>query len=537
MVRKSPSGMSLVIVGTLVAAICVWTVLLLNTDWVTAWDHHTQPTPLNPGSDAGQIATALALVSEPVLVYLALLFVALWAYRGRMRNLAGALVLMVIIGYGGGWLFKHFVARPRPDEVIRLISALGYAYPSSHLIASTIGVIAVGSVLVVTRHRRVAQLRWALIGALILVLVGADRLLLGAHHVSDLIGGVFYGAAVAAVSLLIAGVSVLPPFVTTGHRPRIARRALDAPGDTTAPVKHTKKRAAVIYNPSRVSDWVGFRRALDYELRTRGWAQAMWLETQVDDPGRSQTKRAIELGADLIIAAGGDGTVRVVAAEVANSGIPFAVIPAGTGNLLAKNLGIPLDERAAMEVAFGGRTRPIDVVQVTIDDERIDHFVVLAGIGIDAMIMQETNPDLKRAVGSAAYFLAAARSANHPALHATITVDDQEPFRRRAHVLVLGNVGYLQANIPLIPDAKPDDGLLDLLIASPRKPTDWFNLITRVLTRRDRDLDQLDRITGGKVRIEVSEGDHFELDGDPAGECHTLVAEVLPGALEICVPH
>lgn len=262
----------------------------------------------------------------------------------------------------------------------------------------------------------------------------------------------------------------------------------------------------------------------------------MWLETRIDDPGRSQTRRAIELGADLIIAAGGDGTVRVVAAEVAESGIPFAVIPAGTGNLLAKNLGIPLDERAAMDVAFGGNTRAIDVVRVTIDDDRQDHFVVLAGIGIDAMIMQETNPDLKRAVGSAAYFLAAARSANHPALHATITVDDGEPIRRRAHVLVLGNVGYLQANIPLIPDAKPDDGLLDLLIASPRKPTDWLRLTARVLTRRDRDLDQLDRITGSKIRIEVAEGDHFELDGDPAGECHTMEAEILPGALDIRVP-
>ena len=247
-------------------------------------------------------------------------------------------------------------------------------------------------------------------------------------------------------------------------------------------------------------------------------------------------RRAIESGADLVIAAGGDGTIRVVAAEMEGTGIPLGLIPAGTGNLLAKNLGIPLDSRAAIEVALGGKNRSIDIVQVTIDDDRVDHFVVMAGIGIDAVILQETNPDLKRAVGSAAYFMSAARNANHPALHATITVDDQEPIRRRAHVLVLGNVGFLQGNIPLIPDAKPDDGLLDLLIASPRRPADWVKLITHVMTRRDRDLDQLDRITGSKIKIEVVEGDHFELDGDPAGECHSMLAEVLPGALTIRVP-
>jgi YegS/Rv2252/BmrU family lipid kinase len=292
----------------------------------------------------------------------------------------------------------------------------------------------------------------------------------------------------------------------------------------------------VVYNPARISDWVGFRRSLEYELRTRGWGQALWLETTVDDPGREMTRRAIASGADLVIAAGGDGTVRVVAAEMANSGIPFSVIPAGTGNLLAKNLGIPLDERAAMETAFSGVERSIDVVEVTIDDQRTDHFVVMAGIGIDATIMQETNPELKRAVGSAAYFVAAARNANHPALHATITVDDGEPIRRRAHVLVLGNVGFLQANIPLIPDAKPDDGLIDLLVASPRKATDWVRLFARVMTRRDRDEEQLDRIIGSRIRIEVAEGDHFELDGDPAGECHTMIAQTLPKALIIRVP-
>src|SRR5690606_3928569 len=149
---------------------------------------------------------------------------------------------------------------------------------------------------------------------------------------------------------------------------------------------------------------------------------------------------------------------------------------------------------------------------------------------------QDTNPDLKKAVGSAAYFVSAARNANHPALHATIQLDDQPPLRRRAHVVVIGNVGFLQAGIQLIPDAAPDDGLLDVLIASPRRATDWVKLIARVLARQRRTDDQLDRLTGRRVTITVEERDRYQLDGDTEGECNRLSAEVLPGALLLRSP-
>ena len=178
----------------------------------------------------------------------------------------------------------------------------------------------------------------------------------------------------------------------------------------------------------------------------------------------------------------------------------------------------------------------IDLVRLSVDDGASDHFAVMAGIGIDAVIMQGTNPDLKKAVGSAAYFVSAAQSANHPALHATVQVDDQPPLRRKAHVIVVGNVGYLQANIPLIPDARPDDGLLDVMIASPRGASDWIRITTRVLTRQRRTDPALDRITGRRVTITVEERDHYQLDGDTVGECNSMTAEVVPGALTLRVP-
>src|SRR5919206_2643385 len=138
----------------------------------------------------------------------------------------------------------------------------------------------------------------------------------------------------------------------------------------------------------------------------------------------------------------------------------------------------------------------------------------MAGIGVDAVIMEGTDPNLKRAVGSAAYFLSAAKNAKHPALQATITVDDEPPIPRRAHVIVIGNVGFLQGNIQLIPDARADDGLLDVLVASPRSIRDWVRITTQVLARRRRSDDQVDRLTGRKVTIAVDTRDHFQLDGD-----------------------
>ncbi len=218
----------------------------------------------------------------------------------------------------------------------------------------------------------------------------------------------------------------------------------------------------------------------------------------------------------------GDGTIRVICSGLADTGIPFGLIPAGTGNLLARNIGIPLDEVAALDVAFDGVDKAVDLVRLQVDDQPPDHFAVMAGIGLDAVIVEGADPKMKKAVGSAAYFVSAAQNANHPAMHATIAVDDQPPIKRRAHLIIVGNVGFLLANIQLIPGARADDGMLDVLVASPRTLSDWVRLTTRVLTRRKQPDDQLDRLTGHKVTITVEERDQVQLDGDTVGECNTL---------------
>lgn len=293
------------------------------------------------------------------------------------------------------------------------------------------------------------------------------------------------------------------------------------------------RSCAVIYNPTKVSD--KFHALVEESLQRNGWSNTLWLETSAEDPGRAMTRQAVTEQVDLVIGAGGDGTIRYVADGLAHSGIPVGLVPAGTGNLLARNLDLPLEEVEAIEVALGGQVRLMDLVRITVDDRPPEHFAVMAGIGIDAMMMDETNEDLKDKVGSAAYFVAAGKALGRLPVRMTVQLDNNRPVRRHAMLCVIGNVGTLRGNLTLIPGASPDDGLLDLYIASPRRFRHWAKVALRLITRRPKKDDQVDQHMGKRVRIKIHGKDNYQLDGDVVGESTTLDAEIQPGALAICV--
>ena len=294
------------------------------------------------------------------------------------------------------------------------------------------------------------------------------------------------------------------------------------------------RRCAVIYNPTKVSD--KFRALVEEGLQQKGWGNTLWLETSVEDPGGAIASQAVAAHVDLVIAAGGDGTIRAVADAMAHTGIPLGLVPAGTGNLLARNLDLPLEEVDAIEVALSRQVRQLDLVKIIVDDRAPEHFAVMAGIGVDAMIMDETDEGLKDKVGSAAYFVAAAKALGRLPVRMTVQLDGNRPVRRQAMLCVIGNVGTLRGNLTLIPGARPDDGLLDIYIASPRRFRHWVKIALRLMTRRAKKDDQVDQHTGKRVRIKLHEKDNYQLDGDVVGEATTLDAEIQPGALALCVP-
>ena len=294
------------------------------------------------------------------------------------------------------------------------------------------------------------------------------------------------------------------------------------------------RRCAVIFNPAKVSD--GFRDAMSARLAAARWMNPIWLPTTEDDPGRSMAATAVEQQVDLVVAAGGDGTVRIVADGLANTGIPMGIVPSGTANLLARNLGIPMTEADAIDITLSGRTRTIDLIKLSVDGGEGEHFAVMAGMGIDAMIMDETRPELKDKIGTAAYFVAAARALGRLPVPMRIKVDDHHTHHRRAMICVVGNVGGLPGNITLIPGAEPDDGQLDVYVASPHRFTQWVRVFARLITRRSNGQDRVDQWRGRRVEVRLEKPDSYQLDGDAVGELRRLVAEVQPEALSVRVP-
>ncbi|MEU4601803.1 diacylglycerol kinase family protein [Kribbella sp. NPDC023972] len=291
----------------------------------------------------------------------------------------------------------------------------------------------------------------------------------------------------------------------------------------------------MILNPTKVLDVDEFRRTVDAALTERGFDDSLWLETTVDDAGSTMAKRAIEETVDLVVVAGGDGTVRVVCAELARSGIPVAVLPAGTGNLLARNLGISLDLEVALAELLGGGEQRIDSVQIEGDELPTDRFVVMAGLGLDAAIIADAPDELKKRVGWAAYVVATLKNLNHPFVRVEIIVDDRPPVRRRARTVVIGNVGTLQANIPLLPNAVPDDGLIDAVVLAPRRITQWPRLAASLVVKPLRER-HVQRFTGQRIQVTAAKVVRRQLDGDTIADGRTLSASVDPSALVVRVP-
>lgn len=295
-----------------------------------------------------------------------------------------------------------------------------------------------------------------------------------------------------------------------------------------------KPRCAVVYNPIKVSE--DLRNVIGRKAAETGWTEPLWLETTTDEPARPTREDLVSAQVNRVVAAGGDGTIRMVADRLAGSGIPMAIVPVGTGNLLARNLEIPLSEDEAIKVAFSDHTRDIDLIKVTVDGEPSEHFAVIGGLGVDAMIMEETNPQLKDVIGAGAYFIAAGKALGRTPIEMRIALDDRRAYRRNAMICAIGNVGTLAGNLTLMPEAQPDDGRLDVYVASPHRLSHWVRVFIRLITRRPRRDDHVDVWQASRVEVRLKHRDPYQLDGDVVGECLSLRAEVAPAALRIHVP-
>ncbi|MGI9825397.1 diacylglycerol/lipid kinase family protein [Agromyces sp. Marseille-Q5079] len=326
-----------------------------------------------------------------------------------------------------------------------------------------------------------------------------------------------------------------------------------------AEAAHSRQRVAVIYNPSKQGVQT-LRTTIVRVAELQGFATPIWLETTVEDPGKGMAVEAREAGVDLVIAAGGDGTVRSVAAGLRDSGLPVGIVPLGTGNLFARNLDIPVNDISdAVVLAFSGFARAVDVLAIDLTrpngDTESHTSLVMSGIGIDAAMISSTNPELKKRVGWLAYVDAGLRAlpASKP-YRAVYRTDAGRLHHSKVSTILVANLGYLPGNIELIPDAELDDGRLDVAVLQPRNWIGWLFIWrkvaweNRVLSKSDLGRQIID-LTGGKrrreivysrgrsVEIEIVEGaEEFEIDGDEFGTIVSARFTVDPAALIVRVP-
>ena len=266
-------------------------------------------------------------------------------------------------------------------------------------------------------------------------------------------------------------------------------------------------------------------------LADRGFPDPLWYEVPKSREAPKRARQAVADGADLLFIWGGDGTIQRCVDAVAGEAVNLAILPAGTANLLANNLGVPINLSAAVEVGLHGDRRQLDVG--VLNGER---FAVMAGVGFDAIMMRDADSELKGRFGRLAYVWTGVRATHMTRRNVRIEIDGKLWFKGKASCILLGQMGTLAAGIRAFPDAQPDDGLLEVGVVTAKNALEWARVLSRLVAEdaKHSPLTQMGR--GSTVNIRLDRPTTFELDGGARKAKKKFRASVEPGAITVCVP-
>jgi YegS/Rv2252/BmrU family lipid kinase len=256
-----------------------------------------------------------------------------------------------------------------------------------------------------------------------------------------------------------------------------------------------------------------------------------WREVGKSKYAPPEIEKALEEGADLVFVWGGDGMVQRSVDVLAGSDAALAILPAGTANLLATNLGIPKDLERAVEIGLAGHTRRIDVGRL--NGER---FAVMAGTGFDARMIADADGGLKDRIGRLAYIWTGAKHLREKPFRADIRVDGARWYDGDATCILLGNVGALFGGVEAFEDAHPDDGVLELGVVAAEGVREWAGTMARALVGNAGDSAHAFTTKGRKVRIKLDRKIPYEIDGGDRKKVRKLRIDVEPSAVRVCVP-
>ncbi len=266
-------------------------------------------------------------------------------------------------------------------------------------------------------------------------------------------------------------------------------------------------------------------------LAAAGIDEPLWFEVPKSKMAPKQVAQALAEGADLVFVWGGDGMVQRCVDAMAGSEAALAIVPAGTANLFASNLELPKDISGAVAVGLDGERRQFDVGKI--NGER---FAVMAGAGLDALMIRDADGPLKERLGRAAYVLTGARNIAVGRVATRVRVDGQKWFDGKASCVLVGNVGRILGNIAAFPDARPDDGLLEIGIVTANGRWQWTRALARTAVGNAPASPFVETARGRKFDVRFAKPTPYELDGGDRKKTRRLRIKVCAGAITVCVP-
>ncbi|HEX8629572.1 MAG TPA: YegS/Rv2252/BmrU family lipid kinase [Catenuloplanes sp.] len=291
----------------------------------------------------------------------------------------------------------------------------------------------------------------------------------------------------------------------------------------------TPTRIAVIAHRKKTLG--GGLDALRTAITDEGVDKLFWYEVPKSRKAAKKARQAVEDGAELIFVWGGDGMVQHCVDALADARATVAIVPAGTANLLAGNLGIPQDLREAVRIGFHGRRRTIDLGRLN-----GEHFAVMAGAGFDGELIREADRDLKDRIGKLAYVWTGLRHVGGSAPRVRVRIDGTDWFDDEASCVLVGNVGTITGGIRAFDDARPDDGWLEVGVATAQGAVQWARTLGRMAAGRS-DRSPFVRMTRArKIDVKFAAPMTYELDGGARKPITRLKARVVPAAITVCVP-
>lgn len=271
--------------------------------------------------------------------------------------------------------------------------------------------------------------------------------------------------------------------------------------------------------------------ALRTALAQHGVTDPLWREVPKSRFVPRMVAELVDAGVDLLFVWGGDGSVQRCIDAVGKAPITLAILPAGTSNLFARNLGIPMDLEEAVDIGLSGRRRVLDVG--TVNGER---FGVMAGIGFDAVMIRKADAGLKDRLGRFGYVVAGIRGIGRDAVHTRVEIDGMAWFKGPATCVLVGNMGDVLGGISAFPDARADDGRLNVGVVTADSVVDWARTLGRTMVGHPGSSPFVETITATRIDVRLEKKLPYELDGGDRPKTKHLLFRVKPAAITVCVP-